>query len=79
MTPGGSKVAAGLALMRVLGLGHGLDPDHIACIDGLTWRAPGTADAGRPGARAQRGRFRRSRSPAGRPRASSPARSPPSA
>jgi high-affinity nickel-transport protein len=25
--------------MFVLGLRHGLDPDHIACIDGLTWRA----------------------------------------
>jgi high-affinity nickel-transport protein len=24
--------------MFVLGLRHGLDPDHIACIDGLTWR-----------------------------------------
>ncbi len=23
--------------MFVLGLRHGLDPDHIACIDGLTW------------------------------------------
>jgi high-affinity nickel-transport protein len=30
---------SGLALMFVLGLRHGLDPDHIACIDGLTWRA----------------------------------------
>ena len=29
----------GLMLMFVLGLRHGLDPDHIACIDGLTWRA----------------------------------------
>ncbi|ANJ72925.1 hypothetical protein A9Y76_10810 [Ralstonia insidiosa] len=29
----------GLLLMFVLGLRHGLDPDHIACIDGLTWRA----------------------------------------
>lgn len=29
----------GLILMFVLGLRHGLDPDHIACIDGLTWRA----------------------------------------
>lgn len=28
-----------LVLMFVLGLRHGLDPDHIACIDGLTWRA----------------------------------------
>lgn len=25
-------------MMFVLGLRHGLDPDHIACIDGLTWR-----------------------------------------
>ena len=25
--------------MLVLGLRHGLDPDHIACIDRLTWRA----------------------------------------
>lgn len=31
--------ASGLLLMLVLGLRHGLDPDHIACIDGLTWRA----------------------------------------
>ena len=31
--------ASGLVLMFVLGLRHGLDPDHIACIDGLTWRA----------------------------------------
>jgi high-affinity nickel-transport protein len=30
---------SGLALMFLLGLRHGLDPDHIACIDGLTWRA----------------------------------------
>lgn len=30
---------SGLVLMLVLGLRHGLDPDHIACIDGLTWRA----------------------------------------
>ncbi len=30
---------SGLALMFVLGLRHGVDPDHIACIDGLTWRA----------------------------------------
>jgi high-affinity nickel-transport protein len=30
---------SGLFLMFVLGLRHGLDPDHIACIDGLTWRA----------------------------------------
>ena len=30
---------SGLALMFVLGLRHGLDPDHIACIDNLTWRA----------------------------------------
>jgi high-affinity nickel-transport protein len=29
---------SGLLLMFVLGLRHGLDPDHIACIDGLTWR-----------------------------------------
>jgi high-affinity nickel-transport protein len=31
--------ASSLLLMLVLGLRHGLDPDHIACIDGLTWRA----------------------------------------
>jgi nickel/cobalt transporter (NiCoT) family protein len=31
--------ASGFLLMLVLGLRHGLDPDHIACIDGLTWRA----------------------------------------
>jgi high-affinity nickel-transport protein len=31
--------ASGLLLMLALGLRHGLDPDHIACIDGLTWRA----------------------------------------
>ena len=30
---------SGLVLMFALGLRHGLDPDHIACIDGLTWRA----------------------------------------
>jgi high-affinity nickel-transport protein len=30
--------ASGYLLMFVLGLRHGLDPDHIACIDGLTWR-----------------------------------------
>jgi high-affinity nickel-transport protein len=30
---------SGLVLMFVLGLRHGLDPDHIACIDGLTWQA----------------------------------------
>lgn len=30
---------SGLVLLFVLGLRHGLDPDHIACIDGLTWRA----------------------------------------
>jgi high-affinity nickel-transport protein len=30
--------ASGFLLMFVLGLRHGLDPDHIACIDGLTWR-----------------------------------------
>jgi high-affinity nickel-transport protein len=29
---------SGLVLMFVLGLRHGLDPDHIACIDGLTWQ-----------------------------------------
>lgn len=29
---------SGILLMFVLGLRHGLDPDHIACIDGLTWR-----------------------------------------
>ena len=30
---------SGVVLMFVLGLRHGLDPDHIACIDGLTWRS----------------------------------------
>jgi nickel/cobalt transporter (NiCoT) family protein len=30
---------SGFILMFVLGLRHGLDPDHIACIDGLTWHA----------------------------------------
>ena len=30
---------SGLLLMLVPGLRHGLGPDHIACIDGLTWRA----------------------------------------
>jgi high-affinity nickel-transport protein len=30
---------SGLVLMFVLGLRHGLDPDHIACIDSLTWQA----------------------------------------
>jgi high-affinity nickel-transport protein len=36
-----SEIAStsGLLLMLVLSLRHGLDPDHIACIDGLTWRA----------------------------------------
>lgn len=34
-----STSLTGLILMFVLGLRHGLDPDHIACIDGLTWRA----------------------------------------
>ncbi len=28
-----------LLVMFALGLRHGLDPDHIACIDGLTWHA----------------------------------------
>lgn len=31
--------SSGLLIMFLLGLRHGLDPDHIACIDGLTWRA----------------------------------------
>lgn len=30
---------SGLLLMLALGLRHGLDPDHIACIDGMTWQA----------------------------------------
>lgn len=30
---------SGIALMLLLGLRHGLDPDHIALIDGLTLRA----------------------------------------
>lgn len=30
---------SGIALMLLLGLRHGLDPDHIALIDGLTMRA----------------------------------------
>jgi high-affinity nickel-transport protein len=29
---------SGFLLLFLLGLRHGLDPDHIACIDGLTWR-----------------------------------------
>ena len=36
---------AGLLLMFALGLRHGLDPDHIACIDSLTWRAIESGDA----------------------------------
>ncbi|HEY0210766.1 hypothetical protein [Acerihabitans sp.] len=28
-----------LLIMFALGLRHGLDPDHIACIDGLTWHS----------------------------------------
>ena len=35
------------ALIFLLGMRHGLDPDHVAMIDGLTMRA---VDAGRPGA-----------------------------
>ncbi|CAN7704052.1 nickel transporter [Variovorax paradoxus] len=35
---------SGLVLMFALGLRHGLDPDHIACIDGLTWRALDRSD-----------------------------------
>lgn len=31
--------SSGLTLMFVLGVRHGLDPDHIACIDGFAWRA----------------------------------------
>jgi high-affinity nickel-transport protein len=31
--------ASGLAMMFLLGLRHGFDPDHIACIDGFTWRS----------------------------------------
>jgi high-affinity nickel-transport protein len=34
----GMVSTSGFLLMFVLGLRHGLDPDHIACIDGLTWR-----------------------------------------
>jgi high-affinity nickel-transport protein len=30
---------SGLAMMFVLGIRHGFDPDHIACIDGFTWRS----------------------------------------
>jgi high-affinity nickel-transport protein len=36
-----------LALVFLLGMRHGLDPDHVAMIDGLTMRA---VNAGRPGA-----------------------------
>jgi len=35
----GSLQVSGLVLMLLLGLRHGLDPDHIACIDSLTWRS----------------------------------------
>jgi high-affinity nickel-transport protein len=31
----------GIALMLALGLRHGLDPDHVATVDGLTYRALG--------------------------------------
>ena len=31
--------AGGLALFLLLGLRHGVEPDHIAAIDGLTLRA----------------------------------------
>ncbi len=40
--------STGLMLMFVLGLRHGLDPDHIACIDGLTWRALSQSHAHAP-------------------------------
>jgi high-affinity nickel-transport protein len=30
---------SGLATIFLLGLRHGFDPDHIACIDGFTWRS----------------------------------------
>ncbi len=33
--------APGLAFILVLGMRHGLDPDHLAAIDGLTMRAHG--------------------------------------
>lgn len=33
------SAASGLATMFLLGLRHGFDPDHIACIDGFTWRS----------------------------------------
>lgn len=39
------RAPSSLLLMFVLGLRHGLDPDHIACIDSLTWRALGQARA----------------------------------
>jgi high-affinity nickel-transport protein len=34
-----TAVISGLAMMFVLGMRHGFDPDHIACIDGYTWRS----------------------------------------
>ena len=39
MTTGFDLSLAGLATLFALGLRHGLDPDHIAAIDGMTLRA----------------------------------------
>jgi high-affinity nickel-transport protein len=39
MTPLDALPASGLALFFVLGLRHGVEPDHIAAIDGMTLRA----------------------------------------
>lgn len=40
--------ASGLILMLVLGLRHGLDPDHIAIIDGLAYRSIAEQRRGAP-------------------------------
>lgn len=39
MLPTDGLGVSGIALMLLLGLRHGLDPDHIALIDGMTLRA----------------------------------------
>jgi len=39
MSPAEALPASGLALFFVLGLRHGVEPDHIAAIDGMTLRA----------------------------------------
>lgn len=33
------EAISGLVPLFLLGLRHGFDPDHIACIDGFTWRS----------------------------------------